>query len=101
MQGYIDTLEVEVADGAAVVRLNRPPVNAVNKVMMHKLRRRFDALSQDRSVGAVVLAGRGDRALCGVIELKEMSSVDDDDVSAFLDPFWDGDRRNTPSTRAS
>jgi enoyl-CoA hydratase len=90
MQGETDTLEVEVADGVAVVRLNRPPVNAVNKVMMHELRRSFDALSQDRSVGAVVLAGRGDRAFCGGIELKETSSVDDeDDVRALLDPFWE------------
>ena len=92
MHAEMDTLEVEAADGVAVVRLNRPPVNAVNKVMMHELRRSFDALSQDRSVGAVVLAARGDRAFCGGIELKETASrsVDDGgDVRAFLDPFWE------------
>ena len=71
MQAEMETLEVDGADGVAIVRLNRPPVNAVNTVMMQELRRCFDALSQDRSVGAVVLAARGDRAFCGGIELKE------------------------------
>jgi enoyl-CoA hydratase len=88
----MDTLELETGDGVAVVRLNRPPVNAVNKVMMRELRSTFDALSQDRSVNAVVLAGRGDRAFCGGIDLKETAAgaVDTDgDVRAVLDPFWE------------
>jgi enoyl-CoA hydratase len=92
MQAEMDTLEVEAADGVAVVRLDRPPVNAVNKEMMHELRHTFDALSQDRSVGAVVLAGRGDRAFCGGIDLKESPSPSadvDGDVRALLDPFWE------------
>src|SRR5581483_8107890 len=92
VEGAMDTLEVEAAGGVATVRLNRPPVNAVNKTMMRELRRAFDALSQDRSVGAVVLAGRGDRAFCGGIDLHETVDAGPDDggdLRGLLDPFWE------------
>lgn len=87
----METLELEIKDGVAVVRLARPPVNAVNQAMMRELRACFDALSQDREVAAVVLAARGDRAFCGGIDLKEVSSVgisDPADVRTVLDPHW-------------
>jgi enoyl-CoA hydratase/carnithine racemase len=90
--GELDTLEVESDGGVGLVRLNRPPVNAVNKAMMRELRSCFDALSQDRSVGAVVLAARGERAFCGGIDLKEVGSSSADaeaDVRALLDPHWE------------
>ena len=70
----METLELEKKDGVAVVRLARPPVNAVNNVMMLEIRSCFAALSQDRDVAAVVLSASGDRAFCGGIDLKELSS---------------------------
>jgi enoyl-CoA hydratase len=88
----MDTLELETRDGVAIVRLDRPPVNAVNKVMMRELRACFDALSQDRSVGAVVLCARGERAFCGGIDLREIATEspgDAVDVRAVLDPHWE------------
>lgn len=93
-----ETLEVERRDGGvAVVRLNRPPVNAVTKAMMRELAACFEGLSQDRSVGAVVLAATGDRAFCGGIDLKEVAEEGAGgsegegagDVRALLDPFWE------------
>jgi enoyl-CoA hydratase/carnithine racemase len=92
MEAAMDTLEVEAGGGVAVVRLNRPPVNAVNQTMMRELQASFDALSQDRSVGAVVLAGRGDKAFCGGIDLSENVArpVDDGgDLRGVLDPLWE------------
>jgi len=53
----VDTLQLERRDGYAVVRLDRPPVNAVNKQMMREIRSCFEGLSQDRSVSAVVRPG--------------------------------------------
>lgn len=89
----MDTIEVEHVGGVAVVRLNRPPVNAVNKLMMREIRQAFDTISQDRSIGAAVLTASGDRAFCGGIDLKETASdadADDDvDLHAVLDPFWE------------
>ena len=89
----LETLQVEHRDGYAVVRLNRPPVNAVNKVMMRELRRCFDELSQDRRVSAVVFSATGEKAFCGGIDLKEVSGGGDNgdagDLRALLDPNWE------------
>jgi len=88
----METLEVERHSGVAVVRLNRPPVNAVNRVMMQELRACFDELSQDREIGCAVLAAAGDRAFCGGIDLKETSAGgarDGGDMRALLDPNWE------------
>ena len=70
----METLELVKVDAVAVVRLNRPPVNAVNGAMMRELRSCFDSLSQDREVAAVVLSATGERAFCGGIDLKELNA---------------------------
>jgi enoyl-CoA hydratase len=86
------TLEFEHRGRFAIVRLNRPPVNAVNKTMMREIRATFDALSQDRDINAVVLGATGERAFCGGIDLKEVAAgppADNGDVRAMLDPNWE------------
>jgi enoyl-CoA hydratase len=86
------TLQLERHDGFAVVRLDRPPVNAVNKLMMRELRSTFDELSQDRDINAVVFGATGERAFCGGIDLKETAAdrnADGGDVRAMLDPNWE------------
>jgi enoyl-CoA hydratase len=67
----LETLEVERSEGFATVRLNRPPVNAVNRTMRLELRQVFDSLSEDRTINAVVLAATGSRAFCGGVDLRE------------------------------
>jgi enoyl-CoA hydratase len=89
----VETVDVQHADGVAVVRLNRPPVNAVSKLMMRELRSVFDAISQDRTVGAAVLTAEGDRAFCGGIDMKETAAGEAPeyagDLRAVLDPHWE------------
>jgi enoyl-CoA hydratase len=88
----METLEVEGREGFVVVRLNRPPVNAVNKLMQRELRACFDALSQDRTVAAVVLGATGDRAFCGGIDMRDAADPrpsDTEDVHALLDRNWE------------
>ena len=86
----METLELEIADGVAVVRLNRPPVNAVSRLMMAELRSCFDGLSQNRDVGAVVLSAAGDKAFCAGIDLNETAADerDESDMHDLLDPHW-------------
>lgn len=89
----METLSIEKSEGVAVVRLDRPPVNAVNRKMQVELREVFDELSQDRGIGAVVLGATGDRAFCGGIDLNETSSGPQTDldgpIQATLDPGWE------------
>jgi enoyl-CoA hydratase len=94
----METLQIERRGGVAVVRLDRPPVNAVNKVMMREIRACFDELSQDREVGAAILSATGERAFCGGIDLKETAGTEAapaagapaaEDLHALLDPNWE------------
>ncbi len=67
----METLKISKEDGVAHVRLDHPPVNAVNRKMIAELRSTFDELSEDRTIGAVVLSAEGERAFCGGIDLNE------------------------------
>jgi enoyl-CoA hydratase len=67
----METLKISRQDGVAHVRLDRPPVNAVNKKMIAELRATFDELSEDRTIGAVVLSAEGSRAFCAGVDLNE------------------------------
>jgi enoyl-CoA hydratase len=86
----METIELQKAGGFAIVRLNRPPVNAVNRVMMRELDETFSALSHDREINAVVLSARGERAFCGGIDLKELPGPTGatPEINDVLDPTW-------------
>lgn len=66
------TISVERAGHVAVVRLARPPVNAVSRLMMSELDACFAELGADRTVSTVVLGAEGDRAFCAGVDLKEL-----------------------------
>jgi enoyl-CoA hydratase len=87
----METIQLERDGAVAIVRLDRPPVNAVNRQMMLELRSTFEGLSQDREVGAVILSATGERVFCGGIDLKALpgdSQDDDADLRELFDPTW-------------
>ncbi len=86
----VQTLIVEKSRGIAVVTLNRPPVNAVNRQMQLELTAVFDALSQDREVGAVVLTAAGRKAFCAGIDLREQAARNGDATDAPIEATLDG-----------
>jgi enoyl-CoA hydratase/carnithine racemase len=62
-------------DGVAVVRLDRPPVNALNLQMWRELRTVASALAEEAAVRAVVLWG-GERAFAAGADIREMAEAD-------------------------
>ena len=62
-----------VPDGVAVMRLDRPPVNALNRALQDRIIETCAALDQDRSVRVVVLYG-GERALAAGADIKEFAA---------------------------
>jgi len=88
----MDTLALEREGAVAVVRLDRPPVNAVNRKMMSELRDCFAELGEDRAVNSVVLSATGDRAFCAGIDLAEVAAGAEEQrsVADTLDPgrYW-------------
>ncbi len=66
---------LEVADGVALVTLNRPPVNALNRAMRRELVAIFDAISERDDVRCAVLTGAGS-VFCAGADLKDRPSAD-------------------------
>jgi enoyl-CoA hydratase/carnithine racemase len=68
-----ENLLIDVADGVAVVTVNRPDVrNAVNAAVQRDLRAALDELRADPDVGAVVVTGAGDRAFVAGADIGQL-----------------------------
>jgi enoyl-CoA hydratase len=67
----VETIKLLRQGAVAIVRLARPPVNAVNRQMTRELYDCFVALGEDREVGTVVLSAEGDRVFCAGVDMKE------------------------------
>jgi Enoyl-CoA hydratase/carnithine racemase len=72
----LETLELQVHDKTAVVVLNRPPVNALNRKLFEELHRLMDWIDHNRDVKAVVITGKGDRAFAAGADIGEMAGLD-------------------------
>lgn len=76
-------MDVERAGPVARIFLNRPEkANALNSTALEALRRAFRELAPDRSLRAVILAGRG-RTFCGGAERQELSALTAQTAGAF------------------
>jgi enoyl-CoA hydratase/carnithine racemase len=80
-----DRVTIEIADGVADVRLNRPDkLNAVDTAMFHALAEAGESIKADRSVRAVVLSGAG-RGFCAGLDLdsfQQMAGASTPDATA-------------------
>lgn len=80
-----DVLRVELADGYAVVTLDRPQArNALNAELRHTLYDAMRALDDDANVHAIVLTG-ADPAFCAGLDLKELSASPEQLSGGFHD----------------
>ncbi|MBI1217233.1 MAG: enoyl-CoA hydratase [Rhodobacteraceae bacterium] len=76
-----DTLIVEIAEGVALIRLNRPKaLNALNAQLMAELATAVTAAEADEAVRCIVLTG-SDRAFAAGADIKEMAG------KGFVDVF--------------
>jgi enoyl-CoA hydratase len=66
-------VDIEIADGVAVVTMNRPQaLNAFNTEQLDRLGAAIRTIGQDRTVRVVILTGAGDRAFAAGADIKEM-----------------------------
>lgn len=60
-----DDIVYDTDDGVATITINRPEkMNAFRATTCRELLEAFDAAWQDRTIGAIILTGAGDRAFC-------------------------------------
>ena len=81
-----ETIRVEIADGVALIRLNRPDaLNALNGQLMHELSTCVAAMDRDDAVRCLVLTG-SDKAFAAGADIKEMA--DKTYPEAFKEDFF-------------
>ncbi len=70
-----DLVTVTREDRLAIVTINHPPVNALNRQVMNELESTFDELCGDESIGAVVVTGAGEKAFVAGADISEFTSL--------------------------
>jgi enoyl-CoA hydratase/carnithine racemase len=67
-------VRLETTDGIGTIRLDRPPVNALNTQVQEEIRAAASAASEDRSIRAVVVYG-GERAFAAGADIAEFVDI--------------------------
>lgn len=70
-----DLVTVTREERLAVITINHPPVNALNRQVMDDLEGNFDELSKDENIGAVIITGAGDKAFVAGADISEFTSL--------------------------
>jgi enoyl-CoA hydratase/carnithine racemase len=70
-----ELVRVETDGGVATIRLDRPPMNAINSAMQEQLRAAANQVSRDEAVRAVVLYG-GEKVFAAGADVKEFAGQD-------------------------
>jgi enoyl-CoA hydratase len=72
-----NSLLLEIADGVAVVTINRPAaLNALNREVLDELAAAFAELKKNSDVACVVLTGSGSKAFVAGADITEMQALD-------------------------
>jgi enoyl-CoA hydratase/carnithine racemase len=85
------TLLIETADGARLIRLNRPEaLNAFNNQLMNDLTAALAEAEADKTIGCIVITG-SDKAFAAGADIKEMASKSYADVYGedFITHNWE------------
>ena len=72
-----NSLLLDIADGVAVVTINRPAaLNALNREVLDELAAVFAELKQNSDVACVILTGSGSKAFVAGADIAEMQALD-------------------------
>lgn len=74
-------VRLDVADGVGTIRLDRPPVNALNRQLQEEIRAAAHEASERADVRSVIIYG-GSKTFCGGADIKEMASMSYSDMAA-------------------
>lgn len=76
-------VEIERNGKIVVLRLNKPPANAITTDLAHEVADRLDELKSDGSVAALIVTGQGN-AFCAGLDLKVVPSLGISEQHALL-----------------
>ena len=73
----MSSISVDTKDHIAVVTLDRPPVNAVDRPTFDEIRDAFNSFTDDREVRVAVFTAVGDRAFMAGVDLRSLGAGDE------------------------
>ncbi|WP_329108136.1 enoyl-CoA hydratase-related protein [Micromonospora sp. NBC_01699] len=76
-----DFVRLEISDGIGTIRLERPPMNALNTTVQEELRAAAAAVTTDPDVRAVIVYG-GEKVFAAGADIKEMADMSYVDMAA-------------------
>ncbi|MFI6760752.1 enoyl-CoA hydratase/isomerase family protein [Micromonospora sp. NPDC050417] len=76
-----DFVRLEIGDGIGTIRLERPPMNALNTQVQEELRAAASAATTDSDVRAVIVYG-GEKVFAAGADIKEMADMSYVDMAA-------------------
>ena len=76
-----ELVRLEIQDGIGTIRIDRPPMNALNVQVQEEIRAAAAAAAEDREVHAVVLYG-GEKVFAAGADVKEMATMSYADMVA-------------------
>ncbi|HEV3452819.1 MAG TPA: enoyl-CoA hydratase-related protein [Acidimicrobiia bacterium] len=85
-EGWVRT--EDRGDGVAVLRVDRPPLNALSRAVLAELARAAEAVAGAPDVHAVVVAG-GERAFAAGADIEELQTTDPDAIAAAFRVAFD------------
>lgn len=80
---------LEVSDGIGTIRLDRPPMNALNRQLQEEIREAARAATTDASVKAVIVYG-GDKVFAAGADIKEMAELSASQMAAIIGDLQSG-----------
>ena len=83
-----DYVNLEVADGVGTIRLDRPPVNALNEQVSREIGEAVDQARENDAVKAVVVWG-GEKVFAAGADIKEMAERDAVTMFRYIGAFQD------------
>ena len=81
-------LDYRVADRVAEIRLNRPPVNALNLALVNEIIAALRQAGDDAEVRAVIIASALDGVFCAGLDLAVVKGVDGEGMRGFLERLY-------------
>ena len=76
------TVRLEMRESVGVIRLDRPPVNAINRSMHHDLTAAVADIGRHPECRAVLLSG-GEKVFAAGADIKEMAALDPSEIGAL------------------
>jgi enoyl-CoA hydratase/carnithine racemase len=81
-------IEYEVCGAIAVIRLARPPVNALGLAMVRRLIAALEQAAADDAVRAVVLASAVDKRFCAGLDIASLVGQSPDQIRTLVHALY-------------